>query len=88
MGILTFLWMVASILGTTLQCSPPSFFYNKQQPGSCVRRAIHSIGVTNGVLSSVGDMVILVMPIFPLSKLRIDRKTKFGLIGVFSLGIL
>ncbi|KXX78204.1 hypothetical protein MMYC01_205061 [Madurella mycetomatis] len=67
-GVLTGLWMIASILGTTLQCTP--------------------IGLTNGVLSTIGDIVIYLMPIQPLTKLRVDRKTKFGLIGLFTLGLL
>ncbi|GAB1316449.1 hypothetical protein MFIFM68171_06659 [Madurella fahalii] len=87
-GIMTSLWMIASILGTTFQCTPVSFFWDKKQPGgTCLIGAVHKIGLSSGVLSTVGDIVIYLMPILPLTKLRIDKKTKLGLIGLFTLGL-
>ncbi|KAK4459859.1 hypothetical protein QBC42DRAFT_334111, partial [Cladorrhinum samala] len=89
-AIFTALWVVANVLGSTFQCSPPSYFYDKSggpRAGSCIRDPIHRMGVPHAILSSVGDVIIFVMPIPPLLKLTIPRRTKIGLIGVFSLGL-
>ncbi|KAK4642904.1 hypothetical protein QC761_401500 [Podospora bellae-mahoneyi] len=86
-AILTGCWAVANVLGTTLQCKPPSFFWDKDQTGSCLQDPVHRMGVPNAIISSLGDVIIFVMPIPPLMKLRVPRRTKIGLVGVFSLGI-
>ncbi|KAK0666035.1 hypothetical protein QBC41DRAFT_281704 [Cercophora samala] len=86
-AILTGCWAVANVLGTTLQCSPPSLFWDKDQTGSCLKDPVHRMGVPNAIISSLGDVVIFVMPIPPLMKLRVPKRTKVGLVGVFSLGI-
>ncbi|KAK4654157.1 hypothetical protein QC762_401500 [Podospora pseudocomata] len=86
-AILTACWAVANVLGTTLQCKPPSFFWDKDQTGSCLQDPVHRMGVPNAIISSLGDVIIFVMPIPPLMKLRVPRRTKIGLVGVFSLGI-
>ncbi|VBB79535.1 Putative protein of unknown function [Podospora comata] len=86
-AILTGCWAVANVLGTTLQCKPPSFFWDKDQTGSCLQDPVHRMGVPNAIMSSLGDVIIFVMPIPPLMKLRVPRRTKIGLVGVFSLGI-
>ncbi|KAK4194478.1 hypothetical protein QBC40DRAFT_319421 [Triangularia verruculosa] len=86
-AILTGCWTVANVLGTTLQCHPPSLFWDKDQTGSCLQDPVHRMGVPNAVINTLGDVIIFVMPIPPLVKLRVPRRTKIGLVGVFSLGI-
>lgn len=81
--------MLATVLGTTFQCTPASFFWDRTQPGGyCLDAAIHKLGLPNGVISSISDIIIYVMPIPPLLKLRVERRTKLGLIGVFTVGLL
>ncbi|KAK4162895.1 hypothetical protein QBC43DRAFT_290435 [Cladorrhinum sp. PSN259] len=89
-AIATGIWMVANVLGTTFQCSPPSYFYDKSggpKAGTCIHDPVHRMGVPNAIMSSVGDIIIFCMPIPPLMKLTVPRRTKIGLIGVFSLGL-
>ncbi|KAK4172179.1 hypothetical protein QBC36DRAFT_197613 [Triangularia setosa] len=86
-AILTGGWAIANVLGTTLQCKPPSLFWDKDQTGSCLQDPVHRMGVPNAIISSLGDVIIFVMPIPPLMKLRLPKRTKVGLVGVFSLGI-
>ncbi|KAK3395066.1 hypothetical protein B0H63DRAFT_63849 [Podospora didyma] len=86
-GALTFVWMVGTVLGTTFQCSPATFFFDKKQPGSCMTNTLLTIGLTSSILSFVGDIIILVMPIPSLSRLKVDKKTKMGLLAVFTLGL-
>ena len=85
---MTFVWMVGTVLGTTFQCSPATFFFDKKQLGSCATNTLLTIGLTSSILSFVGDIIILVMPIPALSRLKVDRKTKMGLFAVFTLGLL
>ncbi|KAK3935108.1 hypothetical protein QBC46DRAFT_424080 [Diplogelasinospora grovesii] len=83
----TLVWMIAVEFGTAFQCSPPSYFWDKQQEGTCLPGTLLTIGLTSSVLSCVGDIVIFLMPIPALARLRVDRRTKVGLIGIFTLGL-
>ncbi len=87
-AIMTFIWMIGSFLGTLLQCSPPSYFWNKNQEGRCITNTLLTIGLTSAVLSCVGDVVIYVMPIPLLVKLNLNKSAKLGVLCVFALGLL
>jgi hypothetical protein len=69
-----------------LQCTPVSFFWNKQQPGHCIPNALILIGMTNGVLSFVGDLVILSLPIPMIWTLQINTRKKIALNAIFLIG--
>ncbi|RFU34878.1 hypothetical protein B7463_g1456, partial [Scytalidium lignicola] len=84
--IYTLLWAIAAFFSNMLQCLPVSFFWDKDQPGSCLPNALITIGLTNGVLSFVGDLFILAMPVPMVWKLQIDKRRKLALIGIFLLG--
>ncbi|KAK4213925.1 hypothetical protein QBC37DRAFT_373594 [Rhypophila decipiens] len=89
-GTFTLLWTIGSFFGTIFQCSPPSFFWDKSggpKSGSCVSNTLLTIGLTSGVASCMGDIIIFLMPIPLLRKLKIDKKTRMGLIAVFTVGI-
>ncbi|KAK3384102.1 hypothetical protein B0T24DRAFT_646168 [Lasiosphaeria ovina] len=77
----TLLWMIGTVVGTTLQCSPPSFFWDKRQAGSCAGHTVVTIGLTSAVVSCVGDIAIFIMPIPILARLKIDKRTRAGLIS-------
>ncbi|KAK3314843.1 hypothetical protein B0H66DRAFT_563779 [Apodospora peruviana] len=83
----TFAWMIATFFATTFQCSPPSFFWDKNQDGRCLANTLRSIALPSAIISCLGDFVIFLMPIPALSKLKIDKRTRIGLIGVFTLGL-
>lgn len=68
------------------QCWPISYFWNKNQKGKCIRNVLVTIGVTNGVLSFVGDLFILAMPIPMILRLQINVRRKVSLCGMFLLG--
>ena len=80
--------MIGTFIGAIVQCSPPSFFWNKNQDGACIPNTLLTIGLTSGVLSCVGDVVIVLMPLPVLAKLNMDKRTKTGLIVIFVLGLL
>ncbi len=81
-------WMIGTFIGTIVQCSPPSFFWDKSQSGACIPNTLLTIGLTSGIISCVGDVIILLMPLPILVKLNMARRTKIGLMVVFVLGLL
>jgi hypothetical protein len=79
-------WAIAAFTSNILQCTPISFFWDKQQPGHCIPNALILIGMTNGVLSFVGDLVILALPIPMIWSLQINTRRKIALNGIFLIG--
>ncbi|RQM04668.1 hypothetical protein DH86_00004198, partial [Scytalidium sp. 3C] len=84
--IYTLLWAIAAFFSNMLQCIPISYFWNKNQPGHCIPNALITIGLSNGILSFVGDIFILSMPVPMIWKLQIDKRRRIALIGIFLLG--
>jgi hypothetical protein len=84
--IFTAAWAVSAFMSNLFQCTPVSYFWNKAQPGHCIPNALITIGMTNGVLSFVGDLVILCMPLPMIWKLQIDKRKKIALSAMFLLG--
>ena len=84
--IFTLCWAISAFMSNVFQCTPVSYFWNKAQPGHCIPNALITIGMTNGVLSFVGDLVILSLPIPMVWKLQINKRRKIALIGMFLLG--
>lgn len=86
-GIMVF--AILSHFGGTMvllfQCSPIKLSWRpKSVPGSCLRNDI-----TFYVLAAITifcDCLIFALPIPLLAKVQINRRRKFGLIAVFSLG--
>jgi hypothetical protein len=70
-----------------LQCLPIAYFWDKTiKGGHCIPNALINIGMTNGVLSFAGDLVILSLPIPMVWKLQINNRRKMALSGMFLLG--
>ena len=87
--IYTLLWTIAVWFATLFECHPISFYWNKhQQGGSCVKNPLITIGLTSGVLSCIGDIIIFSLPFPVLSKLKLNSRKKMGLMGIFTLGLL
>jgi hypothetical protein len=69
------------------QCLPIAFFWDKTiLGGHCLPNALINIGLTNGVISFVGDLIILTLPVPMVLKLQIDQRRKIALICMFLLG--
>jgi hypothetical protein len=86
--IYTLLWTIEAFLASLFECTPISYFWDKNQQGHCVPNPLITIGLTNGVLSAVGDVFILMMPLPVLLTLQIDQRKKWVLAGIFTLGTL
>ncbi|KAF7956131.1 hypothetical protein EAE96_005051 [Botrytis aclada] len=85
--IYTLLWTIAALGASTFECTPVSYFWNKDQKGHCIPNALRTISFTNGLLSFLGDCVILCMPIPMIWKLQMNVRRKIALIGIFAVGV-
>ena len=68
------------------QCQPISYFWDRDQPGSCMRMTPTLFA--NTIFSVVADVVILLMPLPMVFTLKITTKQRIGLIVIFCIGIL
>ncbi|KAK4225572.1 hypothetical protein QBC38DRAFT_368483 [Podospora fimiseda] len=79
--------MVAVFFAITLQCTPVAFNWDFSiRGGKCVDRRV--LYTATAVFNIVMDLLILGTPVVIFWKLRIGRRTKIGLLGVFLLGFL
>ncbi|KAF7887941.1 uncharacterized protein EAF01_011095 [Botrytis porri] len=83
--IYTLLWTIAALGASTFECTPVSYFWNKDQKGHCIPNALRTISFTNGLLTFLGDCVILCMPIPMIWKLQMNVRRKIALIGIFAV---
>ncbi|KAH8668813.1 hypothetical protein BX600DRAFT_435330 [Xylariales sp. PMI_506] len=86
--IYTMLWTIEAFLSSMLECIPVAYFWDKTLSGHCVANPLVRIGLTNGVLSTAGDIFILIMPMPLLVTLQMNSKRRFGLLAIFTVGIL
>lgn len=59
--------------------------WDHKVPGSCIN--LTASWYANAAFSIVTDFIILLLPTPAISSLQLPRKTKIGLIAVFSVGI-
>lgn len=71
------------VLGTTFQCAPIDFTWNKGQSGQCIN--IEILFVTLGIVNAVTDIIIVIMPLPLIWKLKMPRGRKIGICGIFAL---
>lgn len=89
------LWAIglfATSIGVSLatasifQCTPIKRYWNPTLPGHCVYRYGYFIG--QAIPDIVCDFVLLLLPLWPLWKLKMKSRQKMGLVLVFTLGYL
>jgi hypothetical protein len=77
------LWLLAMVFGTTFQCTPIDFAWNKSQTGHCIN--IATFFVTLGIINAVTDTIIVLMPLPLIWKLNLPKGRKIGICGIFAL---
>jgi hypothetical protein len=71
---------------TLFQCSPISFFWNKDQPGTCVNvEVIIALTYLYSAFSVISDFTCAILPIFLVWKLNMGKKTKLALIPIMGM---
>ena len=75
---------ICSIVATCLQCQPFGKILDRTQTGRCFN--IAAFWAANAFANMIGNIVIMVLPIQPISKLQMPWIQRGGLISVFLLG--
>lgn len=86
LGIAVAMWWVAVILVTIFQCKPIHKVYDPFVAGVCINTSHFHFG--SSVPNIVQDVLILALPTHEVWKLRIPRRQKLAIAGVFLLGML
>ncbi|KAL4780061.1 hypothetical protein BJX76DRAFT_339165 [Aspergillus varians] len=82
---------IASFFILTFSCFPPSKFWDVTgtAEGHCMDPDSQQIFYeANGILNIITDILIYVVPIPMLWRVRISRRRKAAILGVFSVGVL
>lgn len=83
----TFMWGLATWIVNLTTCTPIAFFYDRTIKGGTCRNQVVS-GTIAAVLSLVGDIYVLVLPLPALWQLKINTRKKVAVVGIFLLGSL
>jgi hypothetical protein len=79
---------VSSVTKDIFECHPVQHGWDEPlgRPGKCVN--ISAMEMSSGVILAVADLMLLVLPIPIIWSLRIPRRDKVMLCGLFTLGSL
>lgn len=77
-------YFVICLLLCIFGCKPVSYFWNKDQAGSCFDET--QFFRWNGVTSLLLDILILALPLPMIWRLRLKQEQKVALSGIFMLG--
>lgn len=74
---------------TTLQCHPVSYFWHKEQPGTCIPIGIIiALTYLYSSLNIICDFTFALLPIFIVRKLNMKRRMKVAIIPLLSMGCI
>ncbi|KKY39707.1 putative integral membrane protein [Diaporthe ampelina] len=74
---------------TTLQCQPISYFWHKEQPGTCVPIGIIiALTYLYSSLNIICDFTFALLPIFIVRKLNMKRRMKVAIMPLLSMGCI
>ena len=77
---------VVAILTNLLMCHPVAKFWNSSLEGHCISQL--GVWFSNATLNILTDAMIFLLPMPALKKLQLPTRQKYGLMGVFALGVL
>jgi hypothetical protein len=83
-GGLCVAWLVALTVASILQCNPIEKYWHRTIPGTCVHQYAFFLG--QAIPNIMLDFALLLLPIVPLWRLRMQRHQKLALTVVFLLG--
>ncbi|KAI1759607.1 hypothetical protein GGR53DRAFT_513037 [Hypoxylon sp. FL1150] len=76
--------MIAVFFAVIFQCNPIEYNWNTAIPGTCIEQ--FNLGVTAACMTIATDLVALAIPVYVFLDLKIAKKRKAALLGVFLLG--
>ncbi|KAK6542031.1 hypothetical protein TWF694_007802 [Orbilia ellipsospora] len=83
-GFFAVAWSIAFILAYIFECPNPSTAWSLTFPKGCVN--LPALYYSTASINIASDLIILLLPIPVLHQLQIDRRRKFALIAIFSVG--
>ncbi|KAJ5502499.1 hypothetical protein N7463_005373 [Penicillium fimorum] len=84
LGVIT-IWGTAYVFLTIFQCKPIASFWDITiKNPKCLDK--EGLWMSYSVINIIFDLLILALPIYPLSQLRLQRAKKIGLLVVFGMG--
>ncbi|KAI1473792.1 hypothetical protein F4774DRAFT_422937 [Daldinia eschscholtzii] len=78
--------MVAILLTVIFQCTPIELNWHPLVPGNCIQQ--FTFGVVAACMTIMTDIVSVALPFYIFLGLKINKKRKMALIGVFMLGVI
>jgi hypothetical protein len=83
--VYTLLWAIIGWIVNLLVCHPVNYFYDKTiEGGTCGNQDLS--GSLNGAFGALGDVAILSLPIFMISRLHLNPRKKGAVSLIFLLG--
>jgi len=79
-------WSLSQVFIAVFFCVPAAAFWDQTVPGTCVPS--YPQFYINAAGNIITDVAVFLLPIPILGKLKLARKQKLMLIGIFSLGFL
>jgi hypothetical protein len=79
-------WWTSNILQVFLICRPFNFNWNIYITGTCGNRPVAFTAI--GAINLITDVAILLLPIPTVFKLQMPLSSKFGICGIFAIGLL
>ena len=83
LALLVCAWLALSIPAIFV-CTPISFYWNKEQDGTCINE--YRLIMCGGALTLLTDFLVLVMPMPLVWRLQVSRKQRVALSLIFMLG--
>ena len=80
-------WALAALLTNIFQCTPVQYYYDKGLKGHCMSGQVQFFQAM-GSIALIEDVIIFCLPLPVFWRLQVNRRQKFGLTLVFSLGLL
>lgn len=85
-GVVT-AWGLAYVFLTIFQCEPIASFWDITiKNPKCLDK--EGLWMSYAIINIIFDLLILALPIYPLTRLRLQRAKKIGLLAVFGMGAL
>ena len=83
---LNVLQIFAICLVVIFQCTPISRAWDTSVRGTCINSGVYSLTLT--AINIVTDVLVLTLPLFIFLDLKVNKRVRNALIGVFMLGIM
>ncbi|KAM0227674.1 hypothetical protein ACHAPO_011319 [Fusarium lateritium] len=72
---------------TVFQCHPISYFWNREQDGTCINpTVVIALAVLYSVFAVGSDLVFAILPGFIVWNLQLHKRTKYSLIPLLAMG--